>query len=141
MDREEQHGSTRALGLRGVAGERATCVQGCSRCGYGGDHTKTANCSCACHKLRAENDRLRDLYENAVTNRKNFGWTINHLLECEEALRMAEGEATAIRELAQRAVPFVQAVLNMADDRTPSLAWMADAAALIGSESGVGANG
>jgi hypothetical protein len=38
-------------------------------------------------ELRAENDRLRELYENAVGNRERFGWTINHLLEAEEALR------------------------------------------------------
>jgi hypothetical protein len=42
--------------------------------------------------LREENARLRELYENAVQNRDRFGWTINHLLECEEALRTAQEE-------------------------------------------------
>lgn len=40
----------------------------------------------------AENARLRELYENAVGNRERFGWTINHLLECEEALRVSEAQ-------------------------------------------------
>jgi hypothetical protein len=54
-------------------------------------------------ELRAENDRLRELYENVVGNRERFGWTINQLLECEEALRCAEQEAGRLRaELAKQ---------------------------------------
>lgn len=50
---------------------------------------------------QAENKRLRELYENAVGNRKRFGWTINHLLECEESLRVAEEHhAEAVEEIA-----------------------------------------
>lgn len=45
--------------------------------------------------LEAENARLRELYENAVGNRERFGWTINHLLECEEALRVAQEQSAA----------------------------------------------
>lgn len=45
------------------------------------------------NKLEVENARLRELYENVTGNRERFGWTIDHLLECEEALRVAE-EAT-----------------------------------------------
>jgi hypothetical protein len=61
-------------------------------------------------ELRAENDRLRELYENAVGNRERFGWTINHLLECEEALRSAEQEAGRLRaELAKQEAVLVAA--------------------------------
>jgi hypothetical protein len=61
-------------------------------------------------ELRAENDRLRDLYENAVGNRERFGWTINHLLEAEEALRCAEQEAGRLRaELAKQEAVLVAA--------------------------------
>jgi hypothetical protein len=61
-------------------------------------------------ELRAENDRLRELYENAVGNRKRFGWTINHLLEAEEALRCAEQEAGRLRaELAKQEAVLVAA--------------------------------
>jgi predicted nuclease with TOPRIM domain len=52
--------------------------------------------------LRAENDRLRALYENAVGNREQFGWTINHLLECEEALRTVEAEVERLRDELER---------------------------------------
>lgn len=45
------------------------------------------------NKLEVENARLRELYENVTGNRERFGWTIDHLLECEESLRVAE-EAT-----------------------------------------------
>lgn len=48
-------------------------------------------------ELRAENKRLRELYENVVGNRERFGWTIDHLLECDEALRCAEAEAEGLR--------------------------------------------
>lgn len=48
--------------------------------------------------LEAENKRLRELYENAVGNRERFGWTINHLLECEEALRTVEENNARLRE-------------------------------------------
>jgi hypothetical protein len=59
-------------------------------------------------ELRAENDRLRELYENAVGNRERFGWTINHLLEAEEALRCAEQEAGRLRaELAKQEAVMV----------------------------------
>jgi hypothetical protein len=44
-------------------------------------------------RLRDENQRLRDLYENVVGNRERFGWTINHLLECDASLHEAEGRA------------------------------------------------
>jgi hypothetical protein len=47
--------------------------------------------------LEAEVDLLRGLYENAVGNRERFGWTINHLRECEEALRCVEQEAERFR--------------------------------------------
>jgi hypothetical protein len=61
-------------------------------------------------ELRAENDRLRELYENAVGNRERFGWTINHLLEAEEALRCAEQEAGRLRaELAKQEAVLVAA--------------------------------
>jgi hypothetical protein len=61
-------------------------------------------------ELRAENDRLRELYENVVGNRERFGWTINHLLECEEALRCAEQEAGRLRaELAKQEAVLVAA--------------------------------
>lgn len=43
-------------------------------------------------RIKRENERLRDLYENLADNRERFGWTINHLLECEEALRAAQEE-------------------------------------------------
>jgi hypothetical protein len=46
--------------------------------------------------LEAENTRLRLLYENAIGNRERFGWTIDHLLECEEALRTVEERAEAL---------------------------------------------
>ena len=42
--------------------------------------------------LEAENKRLRELYENVTGNRERFGWTINHLLECEETLHTTEAE-------------------------------------------------
>lgn len=48
--------------------------------------------------LEAENARLRALYENAVGNRERFGWTINHLLEADEAVRTIEEEAERLRE-------------------------------------------
>lgn len=54
-------------------------------------------------KLRAENERLRELYENVTGNRERFGWTINHLLECEEALRAAHEYAERIRAEARAA--------------------------------------
>lgn len=47
--------------------------------------------------LKAENERLRDLYENAVINKGRFGFTINHLLECDEARRTVEQEAERLR--------------------------------------------
>ena len=45
----------------------------------------------------AENKSLRELYENVTGNRERFGWTINHLLECEDALRAAEERAEEAR--------------------------------------------
>lgn len=54
-------------------------------------------------RLRDENTRLRDLYENVVGNRERFGFTINHLLECEEALRTVEAAATESHDLAEMA--------------------------------------
>ena len=48
---------------------------------------------------QAENARLRELYENAVGNRERFGWTINHLLECDETLRVTNEQlAGAVEE-------------------------------------------
>lgn len=44
-------------------------------------------------EAREEAKRLRALYENAVGNRERFGWTINHLLECEDALACVEAKA------------------------------------------------
>lgn len=69
----------------------------------------------AVERLSAENKRLRELYENVVQNREQFGWTINHLLECEDALRMAE-EA---RDEAHAVIDAVREVLDRgtADDR------------------------
>lgn len=56
----------------------------------------------AVERLSAENARLRELYENVVQNREQFGWTINHLLECEDALRMAEEARDEARAEAER---------------------------------------
>lgn len=44
-----------------------------------------------------ENKRLRELYENVTANRERFGWTINHLLECQEALRTVEQHEAEVR--------------------------------------------
>jgi hypothetical protein len=41
-------------------------------------------------EVQNENTRLRKLYENVTKNRSRFGWTINHLLECEESLRISQ---------------------------------------------------
>jgi hypothetical protein len=70
------------------------------------DKTKEIN------DLRAENARLRALYENVTGNRERFGWTINHLLECEAALTLsaehhhaagvAEGRAAAAKWLREQ---------------------------------------
>ena len=49
-----------------------------------------------------ENKRLRALYENVTRNQEQFGWTINHLLECEEALRVVEAHAAERDALAAR---------------------------------------
>lgn len=66
--------------------------------------------------LRAENQRLRDLYENAIGNRERFGWTINHLLECEDALRTIEATATRATEALHR----------IADGDVPGVAFAED---------------
>lgn len=66
-------------------------------------------------ELRAENKRLRELYENAVINRGRFGWTINHLLECEEALNMVEGEAGRLRDALERIATMPKQSLGVVD--------------------------
>jgi hypothetical protein len=53
--------------------------------------------------LSDENARLRALYENVTGNRERFGWTINHLLECEESLRVAEEHARDADEASTQA--------------------------------------
>lgn len=73
--------------------------------------------------LRTENERLRELYENVVGNRERFGWTINHLLECEEALRTVEvvaerlradlAEEKALREEAEQSIDHYQHEIAM----------------------------
>jgi DNA repair exonuclease SbcCD ATPase subunit len=54
-------------------------------------------------EVEAENVRLRELYEN-VAAIKARGWTIDHLMECEESLRTVEvaaSEAVARAETAE----------------------------------------
>jgi hypothetical protein len=58
----------------------------------------------------AENKRLRELYENAIGNRERFGWTINHLLEADEAVRTITEEAERLREELHRAEPEAKTV-------------------------------
>lgn len=43
-------------------------------------------------RVEAENERLRALYDNARSF-KARGWSIDHLMECEEALRCVEETA------------------------------------------------
>ncbi len=66
---------------------------------HGSKHTKMMldAQTTASARLKAENDRLRALYENAVGNRERFGWTINHLLECEDALAFHQAENEKLR--------------------------------------------
>jgi hypothetical protein len=72
---------------------------------------------------QAENARLRELYENVTGNRERFGWTINHLLECEEALRVAEeqlaGAVEALREIKRVAAIEAPPV----SDEVPAKVW------------------
>lgn len=65
-------------------------------------------------EARKENTRLRELYENVVGNRKRFGWTIDHLLECDEALRCVEAENGRLREERQAALDCI----NLYGDET-----------------------
>lgn len=46
--------------------------------------------------LKRENERLRELYDN-LRGFKEKGWTIDHLMECEEALRCVEAEVERLR--------------------------------------------
>lgn len=64
-----------------------------------------------------ERDRLKALYENAVGNRERFGWTINHLLECEEALRTVEERATVLEEALRGLMSEAKAWLEPAGAR------------------------
>lgn len=76
--------------------------------------------------LEAENERLRELYENVVSNRSRFGWTINHLLECEEALRMVEAESERLRaenEKLRAGVTDAMVRLVEAGSRVNKLRW------------------
>jgi hypothetical protein len=88
-------------------------------------------------RLKAENARLRELYENATGCREKFGWTINHLLEGDEALRTVEEASSRLVDLVREAAPFVNAVAVMAKDKTPALSWLAKAATEVGDDSGV----
>lgn len=47
-------------------------------------------------RVKAENERLRELYANAVAI-KERGWSIDHLMECDEALRTVETYAERLR--------------------------------------------
>jgi hypothetical protein len=60
--------------------------------------------------LEAQNTRLRELYENVVGNRERFGWTIDHLLECEEALRTVEARVEALEAQRDEALELARAI-------------------------------
>lgn len=53
--------------------------------------------------LVAENERLRALYDHAVAL-KARGWTIDHLLECEEALRTVQAAYDELHGELDRAI-------------------------------------
>jgi hypothetical protein len=69
--------------------------------------------------LEAENKRLRALYENVTVNRERFGFTINHLLECEEALRCVEERAEALEAQRYEALKALDAAIEVAVDMRP----------------------
>jgi hypothetical protein len=71
-------------------------------------------------RLWIENERLRELYQNVTQNQERFGWTINHLLECDDAVSqlMAEVErlTSEIEILRPQANPAFWAVLLLERD-------------------------
>lgn len=63
-----------------------------------------------CDRLREENARLRELYDN----QRGFaeqGWTIDHLMECEEALRTVTPIAARADDL-EKALRFYASRTN-----------------------------
>lgn len=90
----------------------------CSTCGVSkqqvlGEHDK----------VRIENARLRELYVNAVDIEKR-GWTIDHLLECDEAWRDAEvrvATAEAVVESLRAALDELLSAIPIAYTVNPTL--------------------
>jgi hypothetical protein len=70
-------------------------------------------------RLKAENERLRELYENVVGNRERFGWTINHLLECDEALRVAEARVAELESSEGHTLIPNEHLIELATSREP----------------------
>jgi hypothetical protein len=82
--------------------------------------------SCA-HELKTENERLRELYSNQAKLAER-GWNIDHLLECEEALRTVEEEASQLRLLVLTAPSYIGARSALHNH------WLKEAEKVVGPE-------